>query len=1151
MAINKPASNSAPADSVSNTDFESWSKDLVSAVGLQDINVDVDAAATIGATSVAKSAAISENVTGDTGSLSEVTFNAGLQAHSADAANGITAGTNLIDVASDSGLSGIATTTASASASTSKGNATGYATLGDAAGISDLDLLKVGGELTALGKSVSTINGSAETVVGSASAAGKLSGSMEGFEGSRMTVSSDANLQGLTSLTNTASAAGTSGGNSTAEATANTIQGADLDGLKVGGTASLAGQASFGNTSNASNVVGNSVSLSDLTTAQGLVASTMGLDPNGALASGEKGINVSSDASITGLSSITSKAIADTTAGNADADSHGGNIDGGQLADVLIGGIGSITGQASFNSAASASNVTKGNSNGFSTADSSVVSVDGLEANELVKVSSDATLKGLSSINLAATAESTGATAATTVSDAAFGAGILSGASLHSVEIGGNGNELGQVSLTGASTANNVTGTAEATGDLADAYGLAADATVIKSDATLQGISAIQMAANAATNSGNSSSDIQAGDIAGSMSVSIDVGGKANINGKASFVSKAAAESVDGNSSAGGDLQSISGQLSLGHLNVSSDAKITGQATVNSASSAGTTSGNATAEANSFRGSQQGVVGTHLNDTDIGGGAEISGLAQFNFEADASNVNGGNTMAAAAAGRGFGLRSLDLGVKSDSGLNGTSIGSVKADSSSTAGNSTATAGEGDIAVGVALGKEVNGSPVGGLEVGGISNLTAAAQLDAVAVADTVGGSATANAGTTQIITSGDPYFGFNTSELPFGVTGLDATKIHVASDSTLTAKSFGNLDATANSIAGLATARAGGPNAQITGISDGLIFEAGGVGTIAALAQGTADATASSVTGSAVANADLAAMGIDNLSMNTSSDGLLSSTAKLVGTATAESTNATQARADLTLDATGIQDSDLTTGGIGSLSVTASITGSSSAQGVDSLADASANLTAMGIDHQFFKSASDGTLAGMGVINADVSATSTSDTAHADGTFDATGVTGLLMDVGGITTLKGQVQVKATMDAESVSNTATAISGPSTLMGLDSIHLIGDSNGSLLGTASGIFDTNAISIGGNANASASQVLRGINTLDLNLGGNGGINAIVNDTNFVSAHSVSGNATAVASVDAIGLQGGHIHIAGNATILANVGVESKADAHTIS
>ena len=155
----------------------------------------------------------------------------------------------------------------------------------------------------------------------------------------------------------------------------------------------------------------------------------------------------------------------------------------------------------------------------------------------------------------------------------------------------------------------------------------------------------------------------------------------------------------------------------------------------------------------------------------------------------------------------------------------------------------------------------------------------------------------------------------------------------------------------------------------------------------------------------------------------------------------------------------------------------------------------------------------------------------------------------------GVTTLKGQAQVNGTLSAESVSGDAFAgtSSDPSNIVGLGQFKLAGASDGTILGTASGVFNTSADSTVGDASAKSVQSLTGMGGaagFTLDLGGNGTINAIVTDTNFVTAHSVSGNATAVASVDAIGLEGGSIHIAGNASIMSNVNVDSKAEAGTI-
>ena len=127
------------------------------------------------------------------------------------------------------------------------------------------------------------------------------------------------------------------------------------------------------------------------------------------------------------------------------------------------------------------------------------------------------------------------------------------------------------------------------------------------------------------------------------------------------------------------------------------------------------------------------------------------------------------------------------------------------------------------------------------------------------------------------------------------------------------------------------------------------------------------------------------------------------------------------------------------------------------------------------------------------------------------------------------------------------------MSAESNIVGLGTFTLAGASDGTILGTASGAFNTSASSTLGDASAKSVQNLTGMGGpggFILDLGGNGTINAIVTDTNFVTAHSVSGNATATASVDAIGLDGGSITIAGNATIMANVGVDSKAEAHTV-
>ena len=1118
-----PPSN--PPSNPSASGFESWSSDLVKGVGLQDINVNVDAEATVAANSTANSAAVSANVTGDSGSLSDVDFNSGLQATT----------TNTFDVASNAGLSGIATTTANASAATSAGDATGFATIGDSAGLSDISSLEVGGELTALGKSVNTITGSAETVVGQAAATGSLSSAIQGFDAAGIDVSSNASIQGLAQLTNSASASAVSGtpqvgtaqvgtaqvgtaqvgtaavgtyGRSgyvaassnyqaassnyqaassnyqaasadyapaeasfaDATAFANDLTGASLEGLDVGGVASLAGQASLGNTSNATNVVGAAIASSELVTATGLEATALAGPSN-------FGIDVSSDATITGLSSITSSATAATTAGLADANSIGGNIQGIDIADAQIGGVGSITGQSNFTGNAKSSNVTGGNS----TADSDLTAAGGFAASDLIDISSDATFKGLSSINMSAMAESTGASAAPTLADAAFDGGDVTGASLDEVTIGGIGNVLGQVGFTGAATANNVTGNAEATGDLASAMGLKTiDNMTVSSDGTLKGIASVTGSAIAETTAGVANAAALAGNINGAdFNDLVDIGGLGSIQGAASFNLSAKSTNVtggaDGSDATAGDntLQAIGLQAVVGGTTPASSNYAPASSNYAPASSnyAPASSNYAPASSNYTPASSNYVPAVGSQFLSDGSTPNPNYVPQVGTAQVGTAQVGTAQVGTAQVGTppvlfdNLSDSIYGIDIASDATLSGTAIGTLKAEAFSTATDADAMVGNG---------ADLIGAQIGDLNVGGIASVTGAAQLTGNGTAQNVGGTnfdASASTG------------------LDATVTGLDAKLMDVASDATITAQAFGTLNATATSTGGAATAHAGGDGADansgvttLTGLASGLDLNIGGVGTLSALAQGSENASATSVDGIATATAGMDLLGGHGLDFASSSNGSLTGIAKLVTTVDATSTAAT-----------------------------AQVNGDFSAIG----------FTGLEI----------GTISGVN------------------------GATGDLAGIGGVSTIKGQAQIAGTLNAESVSGDAFAgVNDPhSIITGLNNVVLNGASDGTVLGTASGVFNTNATNIGGtgfDASAASYQDLKGISSLDLNLGGNGGINAIVNDTNFVGAHSVSGNATAVATVDAIGLAGGDIHIAGNASILSTVGVDSKAESHTM-
>ena len=1245
MPVSKPTENTSPTA----TDL-SQSFDKIKAAGLQDLQVAVDADATIGANSTAKSVSSADNVKGSSASVSEVEFNSGLQAS-------LVSTTNTASIKADAGLSGIATTSAESSAATAYGTATAFTTLGDAAGIQDLDSLQVGGELTALGKSLNTLGASAENVTGAASARSELSkldgseqiAEIQGFEGAQINVKSDASLQGLAQLSNSASAS-TSAGDATAESFAAKLQGADLQGLNVGGVASVTGQATLSNLSTAETVVeaasgAGATALSSLGTAQGLIANGTKVDLDGptvgstgtGTATAAAGVTVSSDATLTGLASITNNATGSATKGDAGAQSLATGIEGASLNTVQIGGVGTIGGQASYSATAKSENVDGGKSTAL--ADLSdlkgLVNTSPTDAGS-IDVKSDASIQGLASITNNATASGTTATnglsgsslvGASAVADATN----LQGAVLQSdTNIGGIGSIKGQVSFSTTADADNVTGSAKAsaalgaangalTGGTASGLTTGVDATSnfgtdIKSDATIQGLSSLNVKGLATTTDGVATADAYAGTVLGADLGDVQVGGIANMLGQTTLTSLSDANSVSNNAISNSKLGTAEGlNLRTGvsaeeELQVASDATIQGLTTINSTANADTTKGTATA--NAFG---ETINGADLSagNLDIGGLGTIKGQANFGLKAEASNVEGGTAAATAGSNdlasgvtgafnlAGTGLKggitgagaSTEWGidVASDAGLTGMAVGSLKADASSTASAATAISGAGDSATGALLPS---------LNVGGLANLTAAAQLDAASTATNVGSSgndATARAGIGQTVTgltsgesstvntgTGD-YTGPNLASVlstgtdahTFGTTSSNLN-INVASDATLSAQGFSNLDATAASTAGDAFADAGGTGSIVTGIASDMDIKIGGIGNLTALAQGTADASAESVTGDAKAFSVQAANGALELEMQTMSDATLSSTAKVVGSADAMSTGnlstvvsggvttiGDEAWASMNFDATGIDGLALGAGGVGNLSATANVIGTANAEGVASLADARASIDAIGMNDVWMHSASDGTVSGIGLINAGVSAKSTADSAKAEGDFDAKAVDTLQLGVGGIATLKGQSQVTGNVSAESVAGSADAFSGKelsggfdiddngSAIYGLKSIELDGASNGTILGTASGAFDTSAESVLGNANAQASQIMKGISSFNLDLGGDGGINAIVQNTNFVSASSVSGNATAVATVDAIGLEGGNIHIAGNASIMANVGVDSRAEAGTIS
>ena len=917
---------------------------------------------------------------------------------------------------------------------------------------------------------------------------------------------------------------------------------ADLD-----GEATIQATSTAKSTAAATGVSGDVASLAEIVSNSGLTADNPGTST----------INVASNATVTNNSASTLSASASTTDGNAASVADLGSIAGiKELSSLVVGGELTMQGKSAAGISASSETVT-GIAGATSTLSGSQV---GIQTTGPADIKADASIQGITQLTNTATAatfNSAGATGSADLSqisgaDALANAGNIQGARLNTLDVGGIGSVLGQASLTNNATASNVDGAATA--------------------ASMQG-------------------------------------------GGAPSTGPAATGLMDG--------------LALqGAMDVKSDAGINGVVNLTGKAVASTTKGAATAdaEANILNGADL-TGGT----VDVGGIGDLKGSLNFNLAAEASNVDNGVdngigqgkdgttpiVFADAQANQGVGLAGrgvsdqnpqsdtgtntgIGIDIASDGTLSGLNIGSLKATASSTADNAKAKAGEGD---------QSTGAQLPSVDIGGIGKITAGAQLDSTAIAESVGGLSTAEAGKAGSVTglnavgerlnssNNKSFDGFTAPSVnPYEFNDFN---IKVASDATIGAQAFSNLNATATSTAGIAKAEAGGLIGEgldanigntVTGIAADMDINVGGIGNLTALAQGTANATANSVTNNADALGAMAAMGINQLEMKTSSDATLKSTASLVGNATAATTGDTTdtdtAWAGLDLDSTAVSGLALDVGGIGNLTANAAVTGKADSEVVTGDADTRTDIDAVGLDNAWIHTASDGNITGTGILNLDVSAASTAGSAQAEGDFDATGAQKLyigntefttatpgtnddFVGIGGVANLKGQAQVTATMEASSVTGTADAYSGmdfgnggtmnftadASRIVGLENVDLRGASDGTILGTAKGTLTTTASTTGNdgsdNAIAKSAQSLFGINDLNLNLGGMGQINAIVNDTNFTDAHSVSGNATAISTIDAIGLSGGDMHIAGNASIMSTVGVDSRSESSAVA
>ena len=657
--------------------------------------------------------------------------------------------------------------------------------LQNAAGIQDVLDLDVGGELTAMGKAVNTITASAETVVDDTSDAGptngaqataELFGTQQGFDATDINVSSNASIQGLSSLVNSATASVTTGDLALAEGLAGTLIGANLDGIDVGGIATVTGQTTFGNTSKATNVEGDSRANSDLTSAAGLIS----LDKNAEGAAAD--FEVSSDATLKGLTSVTSAATAETTKGDATATSNADFINGADFKDLLdIGGVGSITGSANFNLAATANSVSVGNGDGASATAGADLSSFGLQGKDStvdntnpttgtfgIDISSDATLSGMSIGGLKADASSTADDATAT----AGGGADLTGANIGDMHVGGIAGLTGAAQLTSAATAENVGSSnldalassglsATVTGLDANLVDVASDATVTAQAFGTLNATATSTGGDATAHAGSYSDSTNSTSVLTGLasSLNLDIGGVGTLSALAQGSENASATTVDGTAIADAGMKLV-GAAGL-NFDSNSDGSLTGiaklAATVD-ASNIGSVTADASANGNfSAIGFDNLDIGTSIGGTvGIGGISTLKGQAQIAGTLTAESVSGNaNAGIDDLASTITGFNDLTLNGASDGTILGTASGVFNTTATSTLGDASGFSAQNLVGI-----KTLN------LELGGNGGINAIVQDTNFVTAHSVSGNATSMASVDAI--------------------GLDGGDMHIAGNATIT-----------------------------------------------------------------------------------------------------------------------------------------------------------------------------------------------------------------------------------------------------------------------------------------------------------------------------------------------------------------------------
>ena len=576
------------------------------------------------------------------------------------------------------------------------------------------------------------------------------------------------------------------------------------------------------------------------------------------------------------------------------------------------------------------------------------------------------------------------------------------------------------------------------------------------------------------------------------------------------------------------------------------DGIISAESALSSTADASTTSGTASAVDNF------GVVdAVQLGDStiNVGGDSTISGSVDLSSSTNAVNVGGGDVSAGSAVESSSGInqdntpeKGPELSIQGDASLTGTVNSNKTVTAESTEGNATATTGAID-------GANQFGIDLQSLIVEGNANLT---------------GQVSNNETTTTESTKGD------STSIAFGTDriGLQAYSLETKGEATIKATNSSSNDVSAGTTQGDAFAVLGNDVAAMRNIAmDNSVIKSGNDTTITAATFGESQATAESVKESANAVTISEAIGVYQSAFESGGEFDITSTAVNAGNVTAstvgdgiETLDQASAFANLkaqaiNLENLGSNDLGLETAGNANVTASGGIQTDVTSKNTDGDAIAKADLEALGMQIENGSIGGDANIQTVGLIDiSNISAETTSSgeaVATAEIAVNSLEVTDGLI-VGGKADFISQTTSKVNIESDNI-NKGDATSSNQALgedysvagMQLNGLDLASDSTfASILIDE---FNTSAKTVDGNAAANTNQSLLGIGFqgADNMASGDVSISSVMSHTSFTEASSVQGIATVEDKLSAVGIEIDAFDIDGDASISSNVVVRASS------